>query len=537
MNRRVGVASAAGIVVCAAIAVLVWRALPTSRPDEVVLVTVDRQSSPGENERSLAAPIENALTNVKGLKKLRSESRASGTVVTCAFAPGVDGLMAAEAVREALTPALKQIPQDASPPLVVRNAADTPPLWIVGEPSLKEHLERLPGVGAVELCGATEDRLRVQIDPARLAATGIELAEVLQAIEPRPFGVSAFQLRLDQPLPAPDALSQTVVGTKTAPVRLSDVATVVAERVSTGCEVRGVGEHQVLAQVTLQPGASRPEVTKRIESAIRETTGGARWLAPGRTLAIAVGIALPAATRQPLVARLAMTLARMKGITSVLATTHEQRDDVAEYLIDLDGNAMKAIVGEIQQSIAKTQPGVRWRGVRSSPFGMPAVLTVAVRDPALGTLEGLEARAREIDTKLAAVPAIGTSLREPPAPPTLEITIDRQRAAALGVAPSDLQQPLRAVTGGIAIGRVLVRVGEPDLQARPDALLSSGLLVHRVPLSSLVTVSSKSEPVTILHLDRQRAFELRWETEPQLSKAAVEKALESTGAQFDLGNP
>lgn len=533
VNRRVTIASAAGIVVCAVVAVLVWRALPASRPDEVVLVTVDRSSSPGDNERSLAAPIENALTHVKGLKHLRSESRAGCTIVTCTFEHGADGLTAAQAVREALGPALMELPQDASPPLVTRDAARTPPLWIVGEPSLKERLERLSGVGAVELCGDTEARLRVQIDPVRLAATGTELAALLQAVETVTRGARTLDTWQKEPLPAPDAVAQAIVGSTTPPVRVADVASVVAERVSTGCEVRGLGEHQVLAQVTLQAGASRPDVTKRIEAAIRETTGGARWLAPGSTLAIAVGIA-EIASRKPLAGQLAAMLARMKGITSVLVTTHARRDDVIEFLVELDGNATKAIVGEIQQGIAKTQPGVRWRGVRSSPFGMPAVLAVSVRDPALGTPGALDARAEELDAKLASVPGIGTRLREPTAPPTLEITIDRARARDVGVALGDVQQAIRAAAGGIAIGRVLVHVGDPDAPGSADALFGSGLLVHRMPLSLLANVTSKSEPATILHLDRQRAIELHWETQPELSKTTLETALAGTGAQIEL---
>ncbi len=227
-------------------------------------------------------------------------------------------------------------------------------------------------------------------------------------------------------------------------------------------------------------------------------------------------------------------LARMKGITSVVFTTHEQRDDVVEFLIELDGNATKTIVPEVRESIAKTQPGVSWRGVRSSPFGLPAVLTVSLRDPGLGTLGALDARAKEIDTRLASLNGIGASLRQPPAPPVLDITIDRQRAAALGVAPGDVQQALRAASGGIAIGRVLVCIGDPAAPASAETLLSPSLLVHRVPLSLLATVTSKSEPATILRLDRQRAIELRWETEPELSKATVEEALAGTGAQIDL---
>lgn len=531
MSRRVTLASVAGIVACVVVGLLIWRVLPTRRPAETVVVTVVHQGSPQDNEQAITIPIEAALANLEGLERLRSESRASTVLVACSFAPGIDSLDAAQRVRESLVAARMTLPPDADVPLVTRATVDPAPLWLIGDARTRERVERLPGVASVEACGDTRDQLRVQVDPQRLAATGVELAAVLRAVETtaRP---DRLPPRGRGEIPDRDRLAGAAIGAAVPPIKLSDVATLVAERVSTGCEARGLAEREVLARITLQQGAQRAAVTTAVEAEIREAGAAGRWLAPGRTLVIAV--ATPHEGIRDVAARLIATVGGAPGVMGVLVTSHASRDDVLELLITLDGSAAKALVPDLRQRMARDLPGVTWRGVRASPFAPPPVLTVTLRNDGGEAPEAFAARAREVEARLAAVVGIGTAERHDAAlAPVLDITVDRQLAAAAAVAPSEVLQLVRAASGGIDVDGVLVRIGDEE-SVRAESLMGPGLVVRRVPLSSLVTVSARPQPAAILRIDARQAIELRWETEPELSKSAVERALTGTGAQIAL---
>ena len=97
-------------------------------------------------------------------------------------------------------------------------------------------LEKLPGVAAVQLHGGDEEEVRVELDPARLAALGVTADEVAQAIRRdninRPGGAltdqrSRYLVRTVHEARTPAELREVIVRSRAgAELRLGEVATV-----------------------------------------------------------------------------------------------------------------------------------------------------------------------------------------------------------------------------------------------------------------------------------------------------------------------
>jgi multidrug efflux pump subunit AcrB len=508
-------------------AAVAWRASPP-RAGEIVIVSASSEgASSFANETQLAMPIENALAKLPGIQRVRSESRPNEVRAICFFEPGVDGLVATQAVQSAVREVSAQLPTTASPPITTRGSSDDRPLWAIGDAHVRELLQVLPGVAQVEACGEMEDAVRVSIDPPRLAAMGLDLDAVLRELSASPF---------TRPLPDVTALSGTVLTSAKAsvPVRLSDIASIRVELRSTGCEATMLGEREVLARITVQRGANRKDVAKAIAEKVQGS--GGRWLDPAGTIVLALGTpsSLERGAGSALMTKVAADLATVPGVIKVVAARHDARDSDVEVLVTVEPSEAKRLVPELRTRVITSSPGVAWRGIRVSPAGAPSVLTVTLKGP---ELEGLETRGREVKRRLASVaglgPEIGVDLRSAP---FLHLEIDREQASRAGVRASDIHEVFRAATTGIVIGpHLTVFLGDE----RPgDGPLSSlqQVTVGKFPLTSLVRVSAETQAPLILRVDRQRAIELQWELEPAFSKRAVEAALADMSASVEVSS-
>ena len=99
-------------------------------------------------------------------------------------------------MRDKIGAALKQLPDGTDPPVVEKFDPDTTPvvfLSVAGDRDLrelteiakkqvKEHLESLPGVGAIKIVGDREREVQVVVDARRLDAYGLTIADVARAL-------------------------------------------------------------------------------------------------------------------------------------------------------------------------------------------------------------------------------------------------------------------------------------------------------------------------------------------------------------------
>src|SRR5438477_2706663 len=155
-------------------------------------------ASPETMASSIATPLERQLGQIAGVSQMTSFSGLGATSVTIQFDLNRNIDSAAQDVQAAITAAGKTLPQSMTSPPIYRklNPADAPilmlsvhsdtlPITTVDEYAdnfLAQQIAQVPGVAQVSLGGEQKPAIRIQVDPAKLAASGLTLEEIRSAL-------------------------------------------------------------------------------------------------------------------------------------------------------------------------------------------------------------------------------------------------------------------------------------------------------------------------------------------------------------------
>jgi HAE1 family hydrophobic/amphiphilic exporter-1 len=164
----------------------------------VTVSTLLPNASAEEVESEVTMVLEDAVATVEGLDELRGISTEGRSLLLLTFTLNRNLDAAAQDVRDAIGAVLNRLPADAYPPVVRKLDTDSSPvlslaiaggphrdsreLYIIADKAVKDMIESAPGVGAVNIYGATERAIQVEIDARRLAAYQISITEVRDAL-------------------------------------------------------------------------------------------------------------------------------------------------------------------------------------------------------------------------------------------------------------------------------------------------------------------------------------------------------------------
>ncbi len=184
--------------------VMGYRVLPVSDLPAVDFPTIQVSAGlPGASPETMAAtvatPLERQFSTIAGVDSMTSTSTLGSTQITLQFSLDRDIDAAAQDVQAAITAAQRQLPpQMPTPPTYSKvNPAESPvlflslnsttqPLSVVdeyGQTVIGQRISMVNGVAQVMVFGSQKYAVRVQVDPTVLAARGIGIDEVQQAIQ------------------------------------------------------------------------------------------------------------------------------------------------------------------------------------------------------------------------------------------------------------------------------------------------------------------------------------------------------------------
>src|SRR5687767_1274041 len=164
------------------------------------VITQNPAMAAEELETAVAIPLEVALAGLPDVRRVRSNSQLGVAQVTIEFDPNTDYYRSRQFVAERVAQVSGQLPAGTDPPLISSltgrlneifeftleaepGAADLMTLRDLAEFEAKNRLLAVPGVAAVERLGGYLRQFQVQLDPERMSARRISLAEVLHAVE------------------------------------------------------------------------------------------------------------------------------------------------------------------------------------------------------------------------------------------------------------------------------------------------------------------------------------------------------------------
>ncbi|MDH3459411.1 MAG: efflux RND transporter permease subunit [Burkholderiaceae bacterium] len=176
-----------------------------------------RANYPGAAPETLDAEvtrlIEGAAARVPGVYAVRSASEEGNLRVIVEFRPDVDLVDAANDVREAVARVERELPEGIENLSIIKADADAEPVIRLAVSSqslaideltraivdrIEPELVSVPGVADVTIFGGRERVLRVRLDPARLAALGLAVDDVVAALRTARADVPAGSLKSTQ---------------------------------------------------------------------------------------------------------------------------------------------------------------------------------------------------------------------------------------------------------------------------------------------------------------------------------------------------
>src|SRR5215467_2309260 len=249
-------------------------------------------ASPQEVESLVTQQVEEVVNTVDGISELRSVSGQGTSIVIATFKLDRNLESAAQDVRDRVNTLGRQLPEDATPPVVQKFDNDSTPvitLSLTADRSIRElteladktvrvQLERIGGVGEVQVVGGLSRAINVWIDAERLAAYQISISQIREAIERQnadvpggnvTTGKEELTLRTLGRFSDPRQFSDLVVANVNGgPVRLRDIGWVEDGTKEQRSLSRLNGVPTVTLDIRRQSGANTVEVINGIKDAL-----------------------------------------------------------------------------------------------------------------------------------------------------------------------------------------------------------------------------------------------------------------------------
>jgi hydrophobic/amphiphilic exporter-1 (mainly G- bacteria), HAE1 family len=208
-------------------------------------------ASPDTVEREVIEPIEEVISGISGVDKINSSSLDSFGNIIVQFVFEKDVQQATQEIRDEISGIRNELPPEMEEPILTRfdpadipivsmtlssPALSGPELTRLADPAITRELRGIQGVAEVDVVGGIERELTVELRPQALQASGVSVAQVVQALGAQNLAAPVGRLsgdldertiRLRGRLDNPSDFAQIVIAeSQGRVVRLGDVATV-----------------------------------------------------------------------------------------------------------------------------------------------------------------------------------------------------------------------------------------------------------------------------------------------------------------------
>jgi hydrophobe/amphiphile efflux-1 (HAE1) family protein len=247
---------------------------------------------------SVAAPLERQFGQIPGVAQLTSVSALNSTSITIQFDLNRNIDSAGQDVQAAITVAGKTLPQQMSTPpsykkvnpadspiLILAAQSDTLPLITVNDYAdnfVAQQISQVPGVAQVVIYGEQHPAIRIQVDPAKLASSGLTLEEVRSTL----IGATtiaakgtvntartSFTIAANDQIIAPEPFDESILAYRNGgPIRVRDVGRAIAGPTDRTLAAYENGKAGIMLVVFKQPGANVIETVDQIKATLPRLT-------------------------------------------------------------------------------------------------------------------------------------------------------------------------------------------------------------------------------------------------------------------------
>jgi HAE1 family hydrophobic/amphiphilic exporter-1 len=260
----------------------------------ITVTVVNPGASPQEIETEITDKIEGAVNTISGIDELRSTSVEGVSQVFIGFLLEKNPDIAAQEVRDKIELIANDLPVTAEQPIVQKLDTDAAPVVRVAvsaprslrevtdiaDKKIKEQIESINGVGQVQIIGGRTREIQVWVDPDKLRAFNVTVAEVASAVRAQNMevpggrveeGTRELTVRTMGRIVKPAEFNDLVVANRgTYSVKLSDIGYAEDGAEEPRTEARLNGQPAVTLIVSKQSGQNTVAIADAVKERLNE---------------------------------------------------------------------------------------------------------------------------------------------------------------------------------------------------------------------------------------------------------------------------
>ena len=268
----------------------------------ITVTVVNPGASPQEIETEITDKVEGAVNTISGIDELRSTSVEGVSQVFITFLLEKNPDIAAQEVRNKIELIVNDLPVTAEQPIVQKLDTDAAPViriavsaprslrevTDVADKKIKQQIESINGVGDVQIIGGRRREIQIWVDPDKLRAFNVTVAQVADAVRSQNMevpggrvdeGARELTVRTMGRIVEPKDFNDLVVANRgTYAVKLSDVGYAEDGAEEPRTEARLNGQPAVTVVVSKQSGQNTVAVADAVKARLAEV---ASTLPPG----------------------------------------------------------------------------------------------------------------------------------------------------------------------------------------------------------------------------------------------------------------
>ena len=268
--------------------------LPEISVSRVMVETVYPGMTANELRSMVTIPLEDCLSPIKGLERIRSVSRDNRSLISLDFRWGTDPMSASVLVREAIDAVYPSLPEGVFKPAVTSgdSASEAHAIIAISSPNgnaefarkfaeyeMKSRLRRIDGVGSVILVGGETSEEKLYLDVHRLAALGLSPSDFAGILAQETMDIPAGNARegnmelvvIGSGKPDSTAsLSQIILPIANGTLRVEDAGVLTSSTVQRKSIFMYNGKEATALEIYRRPDADPLRLSREIQKTIDE---------------------------------------------------------------------------------------------------------------------------------------------------------------------------------------------------------------------------------------------------------------------------
>ncbi len=262
----------------------------------ITVTVVNPGASPQEIETEITDKVEGAVNTISGIDELRSTSVEGVSQVFITFLLEKNPDVAAQEVRNKVDLIVNDLPVTAEQPIVLKLDTDAAPVvriavsaprslrevTDIADKKIKQQIESINGVGQVQIIGGRTREIQVWVDPDRLRAFNVTVAQVADAVRAQNMevpggrvdeGTRELTVRTMGRIVEPSDFNNLIVANRdNYSVKLSDVGYAEDGAEEPRTEAKLNGQPAVTLIVSKQSGQNTVAIADAVKERLREIT-------------------------------------------------------------------------------------------------------------------------------------------------------------------------------------------------------------------------------------------------------------------------